>query len=571
MLRRLIAGLVVGTGLILAACQPSATIPPAPAVPAALPLGDTQPQAANPQSPSTNRPAPAQGQALQPTPAGPTATPAPGFLQGSEQARGQVPVAPKSPNSPQTEIKPTSQPEPVKAQGPTTVSKDKMVFIQGGRLWLVSADGKERKALLEDTVPQLWSPPKDPGRAWLSPSARHIAYLAGPQAGVWLSGVQGPNTHVLVDKGLPADGVMADKEYEKLGRKLVDQEMAWSADESQLAFIAAPTGQADLYVARVADGKVAPITNDAVTHSELTWSPKGDMLGFKSRDEAGGLERVYVLRGDQLIQVPTDQIAKLADETDLGGAVNLTWLDDRRLAFFPMTSNLRSLGIWVFDISDNSLSQIYAQTLTSPNYHAATRRWVFLSADAKGTLQMLDTGTNQVKTILPEGVGSPIWTPDGKRIVYSRDNGTTYDIHIVNVDGTGDKLLAPNIMLIGENPPEPSPAGKRYFAPDGQRLIYAAVGSDFGSTGDNLENWWSVPLDGSKAPTPLTDIPRVFYIRQLSFAPDGQSFGFVGLRYSDRSTHLWTVSPYGGNLVKVDAEVRWFRWLGPSSAIQSGK
>lgn len=551
MLKRLIVVVVALVGLTLAACQPSASMPPAPPVPSPLPLGGAQ-TAATPQAPSAALPAP---------PSGPTTTPDPSFMQGSEQARGQVPVAPKSPNNPESEIKPTSQPPAVQPVGAAAVSKDRLVMVQGGKVWIVSADGKDRQALFGDNVPQLWSPPKDPGRAWLSPTGKYVMFLAGPQAAPWVSDIQGKNPRALLAQGVPVEGVASDKEIDKLSRKLLDQEVAWSPDESQVAFLAAPTGQPDLFVAKLPNGQAAPITNDLATHSELTWSPKGEMLAFKTRDENGGREQLYVLRGNQLIEVPTQTIAKLANEDDLGGVVNVTWLDDRRVAFTPVASTLASLGLWVFDTADNSVKQIYSDALTSPKYDPQTRRWLFLTGDGKGALRILDTGSYQVKTIVPEGVGGPIWTPDGKRIVYSKDNGTTYDIHIVNDDGSNDKTLAPDVMLIGENPPEPGPAGKRYFSPDGQRLIYTAVGSDYGSTGDNLENWWSVPLDGSQPATPITGMPRVFYLRQLGFSPDGQSIGFVGLRYSDRATHIWTISPNGANLNKLDAEVRWYRWL----------
>lgn len=564
MLKRLLAGLVVLATLSLAACQSSTALPPAPAVPTPLPLGGGALVAAGtPQAPgANNQPAPS---GLLPTPDGPTATPDPAFLKGAEQARGQIPAAPKSPNDPQGEIKPTSQPSAVKPLGPATVSQDRLVMLQGGKVWIVSADGKERKSLFDDKVPQLWSPYKDPGRAWLSPKGTYLMVLAGPQANIWISDTQGKNPHAALEPGLPPEGTVSDKDVEKLGRKLLDQEVAWSPDESQVAFLASPAGQPDLFLARLPDGKAQPITNDASTHSELTWSPKGDMLAFKSRDENAGREKVFVLRGNQLIEVPTKQIAKLVDEDDLGGAVNLTWLDDKRLAFTPVATNLASVGLWVFNTADNSLSQIYADPLTEPKYDPVTKRWLFLTGDGKGTLRILDTGSNEVKTILPGDVGGPIWTPDGKRIVYSKDNGQSYDIHIVNADGSNDKTLATDMMLIGDTPADPSPAGKRYVSPDGKRLIFSAAGADYGSTGDNLENWWSVPLDGSQPAIPLTDLPRVFYLRQFAFSPDGQSIGFVGLRYSDRATHIWTVSPNGGNLNKLDAEVRWYRWLPAAS------
>lgn len=554
MFRPILAGLSLMVVLALAACQPSAAVTPAPAAPTGIPLQGAQIQ---PQVPSTN---------IQAQPVAPSGqpTPPPSFSQGAEAKRAEVPVAPKAPGAQQAEVKPTTEPAPVKALGPQTPTKDKIMYVRSGRIWVANADGKDQKALLDDKAPQLWSPPKDPGRAWVSPSGRLIAYLAGANGGLWVADIDGKNNRQLNDRVIPRPDAITDKEADKVARRLVEQEFAWNQDETQIAFLGAPNGQVDLYIANLKTNQVAQVTNDVAVHGELAWSPKGDMLAFKSREDSGNLEKAYLVRGSQLVTIPTDRIAKLMNETDLGGILTITWLDDRRLFFYPVSGALQSLGIWLYDTADGSLNPIMNQSITTPDYNKATQRWTFISTDKKDTLYALELG-GQPKVVVAEKALAPIWTLDGKRIIYSVDNSETYDIHIINFDGTGDKTLATNVNLIGDNPPEPSPAGKRYFTPDGRLLVYAAVGADYGSTGNNLENWWTVPLDGSQAPTPLTDIPRIFYIRQLAYSPDKASYAFTGLRYADRATHLWTFSANGGSIVKVDAEVRWFRWLGPQT------
>jgi len=112
MLRRLLAGSTLIAALSLGACQPAASVAPAPvpAAPTGIPLGGqavpAQPPAQNqgqaqapaasvpqtaPQAPAGQAPA---GQA--PAPGQPTA-PA-GFVQGAEVKRGEVPVPPAAPN-----------------------------------------------------------------------------------------------------------------------------------------------------------------------------------------------------------------------------------------------------------------------------------------------------------------------------------------------------------------------------------------------------------------------------------------------------------------------------------------
>ena len=128
MLRRTLVGLIVIAALALAACQPSAVTTPAPAAPTGIvlqpaqnqpaPGAQLQPQA-QPQAPAGQPKAPAaQPDAAQPTPA-------PGFVQGSEQARSQVYDAPRSPNASQGEARPTTEPAPAKALGPASPSQNR--------------------------------------------------------------------------------------------------------------------------------------------------------------------------------------------------------------------------------------------------------------------------------------------------------------------------------------------------------------------------------------------------------------------------------------------------------------
>ncbi len=561
MVKRLMLGLALLGAVTLSACTQTPATAPAPA-PAAV--SDSAGKPAQSAPPAGQPPAPA-GQPQTANPALPAGT-----LSPSEQVRGQVIAPPKNPDTGLNgEIRPTTEPDRVVALGPATTSKDRLLYVRGGALWVASADGKEHRKLLPDTAPAVWSPPKDPGRVWLSPSSGKILYITSPKGSAVVMDIDGQNSRQVLDNVTPMENALDDKSRQKVERKLIDQEVAWSADESKVALIAAPKGQPDLYVVDLKANNSAQVTNDGLIEDTPTWSPRGDMLLFKSRDDVTGQERAFVLRGSQLTEIPTDKIAATVNERSLGTIASADWYDSDRVFFYPFSTNSSSLGLWMYDTRDGSLKQLYKDALVNPLFDKANRRWLFTGGAAKDTIYVLDNPDTQPKVVVPQKADAPIWTPDGKQIVYSSDNGQMYDIHIVNADGSNDRVLAPNINLIGDNPANQTPAGKRYFSPDGKLLIYAAVGADYGMTGDNLENWWAAPLDGSRPASPLTDIPKVFYIRQLSFSPDKNSFAFTGLRYADRATHLWTASPNGGNTVKVDAEVRWYRWLDPTAAAKA--
>ncbi|MFN8470777.1 MAG: hypothetical protein U0822_01040 [Anaerolineae bacterium] len=557
MVKRLMLGLALLGAVTLSACTQSPATAPAPVAP---------PAAASDSGSNAVQSAPAAGQPSSAQPAAPSS----GTITAEEAVRGQVIAPPKNPSTGLNgEIRPTTVPDAVVPLGPATTSKDRVLYARGGNLWVASADGKEHRKLLPDDAPAIWSPPKDPGRVWISPSNRQIMYIASPSGSMVVVDIDGKNLRQVLDNATPKQNSIDDRERQKVERKLIDQEVAWSPDESKVAFVGAPNGQVDLYMLDLQTGKTTQVTNDVFQEDLLTWSPKGDALFFKGRDDPNGQEKAFVLRGSQVTEIPSDKIAGTVGERVLGGVLAPGWYDNDRVFFYPTSANLTSLGLWMYDLRDGSLTPLVKDVMTTPIYDKTNRRWAYVGGDAKTTLFVLDGPGAQPKAVVQEKAEAPIWTPNGKQIVYSSDNGQMYDIHVVNVDGSNDKALALNVNLIADNPANQSPAGKRFFSPDGKLLVYTAAGADYGMTGDNLENWWAVPLDGSHPASPLTDIPKIFYVRQLSYSPDKDSFAFTGLRYADRTTHLWTASSNGGNIVKLDAEVRWYRWLDPTAAAKA--
>ncbi|MFN8499896.1 MAG: hypothetical protein U0641_18740, partial [Anaerolineae bacterium] len=482
MVKRLALGLVLFGAVTLSACTQSPATAPAPAAPPAV------------ASDSGSQPAQSVPAAGQPSSAQPVA-PA-GTLSAEEAVRGQVIAPPKNPNAPGAgEIRPTTVPDAVVPLGPATASKDRVIYVRGGNLWVASADGKEHRKLLPDNAPAVWSPPKDPGRVWMSPSSRQILYISSPSGSAVSVDIDGKNLRTVLDNALPMPNTIDDRDRQKVERKLIDQEVAWSPDESKVAFVAAPKGQLDLYLLDTQTGKTAQVTNDVLQEDTLAWSPKGDALFFKGRDDGNNQEKAFVLRGSQVTEIPTDRIAGQVNERVLGGVLSPGWYDNDRVFFYPSSGNLTSLGLWMYDLRDGSLTPLIKDPITAPAYDKTSRRWAYVSSDDKKTLYVLDQPGGQPRAVVAENGEAPLWTPDGKRLIYSFDDGQMYDIHVVNADGSNDRTLAKSVNLIGDNPANQSPAGKRFFSPDGALLVYTAAGADYGMTGDNLENWWAVPLD----------------------------------------------------------------------------
>ena len=109
------------------------------------------------------------------------------------------------------------------------------------------------------------------------------------------------------------------------------------------------------------------------------------------------------------------------------------------------------------------------------------------------------------------GATRPSWSPDGRRIVYSRLHGGDTELRIVDADGSApaESLLTIPGLQLGQNP----------FTPDGRTLIVRGIG---GRTGRDI---WRVRLDSTRALTPLLHGPADEQMPILS--PDGRWMGYV--------------------------------------------
>jgi eukaryotic-like serine/threonine-protein kinase len=162
----------------------------------------------------------------------------------------------------------------------------------------------------------------------------------------------------------------------------------------------------------------------------------------------------------------------------------------------------------------------------------------------------------------------PVWTPDGRRVVYQRRGDHGLDLWWIPSDGSGPAeslLVAPGDQLPGA------------FTPDGRTFVYGEVG-DSGRLKRRISY---LQLDGSR--TPQSFLSNGFNNRSPSLSPDGHWMAYV----SDESGHVevyvrpfpgpggrWQISNGGGT------EPRWsptgrelFFWNGPmmmAASVPSG-
>jgi len=185
----------------------------------------------------------------------------------------------------------------------------------------------------------------------------------------------------------------------------------------------------EIFTAPVEEGDLKQITDGAARDRSASYSPDGKWLAYTS--DQSGREEVFV--------VPAD---------GAGPALQLTDIDALKLGY---------------------------------NWSPDSKEIAFASSDDK--LRKLNIATKQV-TVLDTsrygGFGSPMWSPDGRWIAYSKaDASRTSDIYLISA--SGEEKEPHKITFDSSNDTNPR------FAPDGRKLFFQRVETSGGNTPNSVQ------------------------------------------------------------------------------------
>lgn len=160
-------------------------------------------------------------------------------------------------------------------------------------------------------------------------------------------------------------------------------------------------------------------------------------------------------------------------------------------------------------------------------------------------------GSGERRVTLPRSKAAedvdPQWSPDGRRIVFVRLNGTARPRHqqaifVVNADGTGLHRVTPWKLRAGDGPD---------WSPDGREILFRSP-----ETEDFLHcNLFTIHPDGTglRQVTHLAPGTRLY---SASFSPDGRfiTFGQTGV---DGQADVWTMRADGGGVTALTRSPQW--------------
>jgi len=130
---------------------------------------------------------------------------------------------------------------------------------------------------------------------------------------------------------------------------------------------------------------------------------------------------------------------------------------------------------------------------------------------------------------------APIWSPDGRRIAFSRYKGENISIVAEAVDGSGIE----ETLLPGQTRTMISYILPASWSPDGKFLVYGQIGRS------GKRELWVLPLEGERKPRAL--LANQFDNGPGSFSPDGKYLAYVS---NETGRNELYVMPFGNGTGK---------------------
>ncbi|HLH62219.1 MAG TPA: zf-HC2 domain-containing protein [Ktedonobacteraceae bacterium] len=352
----------------------------------------------------------------------------------------------------------------------------RFVFLRNGTLWSALADSSstqiDRLTPANVTVATGWtvSPPL-PGRS----AGDMLAYVDLQQARLHAIRSDGQQD-TIIPLPLFKAGVSPASMWDTTTGMNILNSLAWSVDNSMLAFVADPTGsgQTNLYIYSTQTGTVQmvpfPVKGSAV---HPVWSPDGVRLAFEVINAGTTSILDYNTQNHGLLTI-TGNAAARSNSSD--SVLTLDWSPDINTPI--ITWSVGGIGhihsLWERQVGAGEspqpallLSGDFAQAIYSRNGHGGVGSWLVVTSTAGRAIGLwridITPGSGMILLTGGKQVSDPQWSPDGRYIDYlDALNAGVGVLHIINVATGFDSLIA---QSVADNP---TPA----WSVDSQQLAY---------------------------------------------------------------------------------------------------
>jgi hypothetical protein len=264
--------------------------------------------------------------------------------------------------------------------------------------------------------------------------------------------------------------------------------VAWSPDSKMVVYSRAGS----LWIQEMQSTTAIEMSNDAGYDYQPDWSPDGRWLVYASYQN--GAVELFV----------RDMKSWKTRQITFGGAVNVEprWSPDSKQIVFVSTAFNKRFHIFKVDVTADSVGtpvRLTGETTSDVN------RYYYSPFD------------HEI---------SPVWTRDGKSIIFVSNHG-----HIYGTGGFWKMEATPGAVPHEIHYEETNWRARPDVSPDGSRLVYGSY------LGRNTHQLWMLPVEGGDAlPISYGDSDSV----NPRWSPDGREIAYISNSLGD--TSLWIYS-----------------------------
>ncbi|HGJ65841.1 TPA: hypothetical protein ENS27_10690 [bacterium] len=206
---------------------------------------------------------------------------------------------------------------------------------------------------------------------------------------------------------------------------------------SFIAFSSNRDGDYEIYVMKADGSNVKPLTNNFSQDTQPAWSLDGRFIAFAS--DRNGLTMwnsdIFIMKSDGSSQINITNTPGINES-------NPCWSWDGTMICF-LTDIDGFLDYYVIDLNKYFMRPM-EENETFDFYYPWVYDEKFLTWDDSGKSDIYLNGvTNLTNNFANDVWGS--WAPDGKKIVFSTNRDSNYEIYIMNFDGSKPTRLTNNI------------------------------------------------------------------------------------------------------------------------------
>jgi len=330
---------------------------------------------------------------------------------------------------------------------------------------------------------------------------------------------------------------------------------AISPDGKFVAYAAGRLSGMDIFVRQLAGGRAINLTADIPGHNRWPkWSPDGTRIVFISSLNNASIINIIPALGGVREDVAETGVASVTFSPAAHGTAqgSPAWSPDgTRIAY----THGNSIYIYNLDGSEpiHLADSFLPHTLTwSPDgsriaFATGNAEFVFgtitFANIAPASIEIVRLDGGEPTEVVPNDATnmSPVWMPDGERLLFLSDRGGARDVYEVRVDRNGRPVKPPRRLTTGLG------AHTIDVSSDGKQLAYSLL--------EALANIWSIPIpsEGSVSVTQAREVTTGNQvIEAMTLSPDGKRLAFDTDRTGNAD--IFTMNVDGTDLRQVTTD-----------------